>query len=80
MKVTVYAVQMYNIPDPYSKTESYVNQEPFCANLFNMRNVPFGFVHYPLPDKTDGFPFWFDINLSEDQAQYWCVPSSSLCE
>ena len=63
--------QVYNILDPFAKTESYVNQAPYCANLFNMRNVPFGFFHFPLPGKTDGFPIWFDINLSEDQAQYW---------
>lgn len=65
------ADQVYNLADPFSKTDSFVNLEPFCANLYNMRNVPFGFFHYPLSDKQDGFPVWFDINLSEDQAQYW---------
>eukprot|EP00892_Ulva_mutabilis_P009580 jgi/Ulvmu1/6995/UM033_0053.1 len=65
------ADQVYNLVDPFAKTESFVNLNPFCANLYNMRNVPFGFFHHPLSDKPDGFPVWFDINLSEDQAQYW---------
>jgi hypothetical protein len=63
--------QIYNRPDPYSKSGSFVNKPPYCANLFNMRNAPLGFHHYSLPGKPDGFPVWIDINLSEDQAQYW---------
>jgi Polycystin cation channel len=63
--------QVYDLPDPYSKTDALVNRAPYCANLYNMRNVPFGFFHYSLADTPDGFPVWFDINLSEDQAQYW---------
>jgi Polycystin cation channel len=63
--------RVYNVPDPYSKSDAVVNKEPYCANLYNMRNVPFGFFSIPLGDKTSGFPVWIDINLSEDQAQYW---------
>jgi Polycystin cation channel len=62
---------VYDLEDPYSKTGALVNKAPYCANIFNMRDVPFGFFHYSLEDKPDGFPVWFDINLSEDQAQYW---------
>jgi hypothetical protein len=63
--------QIYNQVDPYSKSGGLVNKPPYCANLFNMRNAPLGFHHYPLPGKPDGFPVWIDINLSEDQAQHW---------
>lgn len=62
---------VHGLVDPYSKSGALVNEPPFCANLFNMRDVPFGFFHEPLEGKPDGFPVWFDINLSEDQAQYW---------
>jgi hypothetical protein len=65
------ADQMYNETDPYSKSQGLVNEPPYCANLYNMRNVPYGFFHHSLPEKTAGFPIWMDINLSEDQAQYW---------
>ena len=63
--------QVYNVPDPYSKSDAVVNKPPYCANLYNMRDVPFGFFPDELNGKTSGFPVWIDINLSEDQAQYW---------
>ena len=63
--------RVYNVPDPYSKSGAVVNKEPYCANLYNMRDVPFGFFSTELKEKTSGFPVWVDINLSEDQAQYW---------
>ena len=63
--------RVYNIDDPYSKSGATVNRPPYCANLYNMRDVPFGFHSHELEGKTSGFPVWIDINLSEDQAQYW---------
>ena len=48
-----------------------VNEPPYCANLFNMRDAPLGFHHHALEGKPDGFPVWIDINLSEDEAQRW---------
>ena len=65
------ADQIYNNEDPFSTSGAYVNEPPYCANLYNLRNVPYGLFHHNLEGKTAGFPVWFDINLSEDQAQYW---------
>lgn len=61
----------YDIPDPYSKAERYVNREPFCAELFNIRGVPYGFRSFLLEGKDTGFPVFFDINLSEAEAKKW---------
>lgn len=60
----------YNILDPASEG-MIVNSEPFCAELFNARSMPFGFRHFDLKGKEKGFPFLFDINLSEKEAQRW---------
>jgi hypothetical protein len=35
------------------------------------RGLPFAFHHMPLKDLPDGFPIWFDINLSQDGASTW---------
>lgn len=35
------------------------------------RSLPYAFHHLPLSGLPDGFPIWFDINLSEDGAQTW---------
>eukprot|EP00210_Caulerpa_lentillifera_P005376 g5138.t1 len=61
----------YERINPYSTSLEYVNQAPFCIELFNMRNLPYGFRSFPLRGKTNGFPFWFDINLSEHEADLW---------
>eukprot|EP00192_Tetraselmis_astigmatica_P001702 CAMPEP_0117652658 /NCGR_PEP_ID=MMETSP0804-20121206/2750_1 /TAXON_ID=1074897 /ORGANISM="Tetraselmis astigmatica, Strain CCMP880" /LENGTH=1606 /DNA_ID=CAMNT_0005458731 /DNA_START=90 /DNA_END=4910 /DNA_ORIENTATION=+ len=59
---------MYDLVDPVNEGAS-TNPAPYCAELFNERNIPWGFHHYPLKHFEDGFPVWFDINLSEDVAQ-----------
>lgn len=56
-------------PSILVRNEDY--EAPWCANLFNLRHLPYGFFHFPLVERTEGFPIWFDINLSEDQASYW---------
>lgn len=61
----------YDRVNPYSNALEYVNQAPFCIELFNMRNLPYGFRSFPLKGKSQGFPFWFDINLSEFEADLW---------
>jgi len=61
-----------NLTDPtYNITvlNQTVNMEPFCAELFNARNLPYAFYYFPLKSKTDGFPVFFDINLGEQGAQ-----------
>ena len=58
----------FNVPDPFSPGE-ITNAEPFCAELFNSRDMPWGFHHFPMDYFEDGFPVWFDINLSEEMAE-----------
>ncbi|KAI8467677.1 MAG: hypothetical protein J3K34DRAFT_480735 [Monoraphidium minutum] len=48
-----------------------VNPEPYCAELYNARSVPYGFHHFPLPGAPPGFPVWLDINLSQGGAATW---------
>ena len=64
-------IQVYDILDPYSSTQKLVNQRPYCSNLYSMRNLPYGFFHFPIEHQPAGFPVWFDINLSEQEAQFW---------
>uniref|UniRef100_A0A061RIA9 Polycystin cation channel family n=1 Tax=Tetraselmis sp. GSL018 TaxID=582737 RepID=A0A061RIA9_9CHLO len=58
----------YDLDDPINPGAK-INPKPFCAELFNERNIPWGFHHFALDDYEDGFPVWFDINLSEGMAQ-----------
>mmetsp|Transcript_27128 Transcript_27128/g.48350 ORF Transcript_27128/g.48350 Transcript_27128/m.48350 type:complete len:1606 (-) Transcript_27128:382-5199(-) len=58
----------FAIPDPVNPG-AFTNYAPYCAELFNERNIPWGFHHFPLDYFESGFPVWFDINLSEDEAQ-----------
>ncbi|KXZ51016.1 hypothetical protein GPECTOR_14g257 [Gonium pectorale] len=48
-----------------------VNPAPYCAELFNPQKLPYAFHFFPLADKGNGFPVWFDINLSQDGAKAW---------
>ncbi|PNW70325.1 hypothetical protein CHLRE_17g715300v5 [Chlamydomonas reinhardtii] len=48
-----------------------VNPAPYCAELYNPQELPYAFHFFPLSGKDDGFPVWFDINLSQDGAQTW---------
>ncbi|KAK9819873.1 hypothetical protein WJX72_003501 [[Myrmecia] bisecta] len=60
----------YNIPDPAAPTVRTTNPPPYCAELFNARNLPYGFRSYHLSKLGgDSFPVWFDINLSAADAQ-----------
>ena len=43
-------------------------REPFCPKLFNTKEVPYAFHYMPMDGFADGFPVFFDINLSEDGA------------
>lgn len=69
----------YNCSDPmlvpypatYNDSSTTSNQRPYCKELFNMYNIPYGFKAKNLPGFTDGFPFFFDINLSADVAGAW---------
>eukprot|EP00238_Polyblepharides_amylifera_P010194 CAMPEP_0196599430 /NCGR_PEP_ID=MMETSP1081-20130531/94852_1 /TAXON_ID=36882 /ORGANISM="Pyramimonas amylifera, Strain CCMP720" /LENGTH=1166 /DNA_ID=CAMNT_0041925201 /DNA_START=11 /DNA_END=3511 /DNA_ORIENTATION=+ len=51
----------------YPANSKYVH--PYCAELFNEKLVPFGFHVLSLPGYKEGFPAFFDINLSADRAQ-----------
>lgn len=47
------------------------NFAPYCSELYNPRDIPYGFRHKSLPGYDAGFPYFFDINLSADEAQRW---------
>ena len=73
-----YLIRSNPIPSPLPRrlrtignTTNVVNKYPYCAELFNPNNVPYGFKAIKLAGLDDGYPIWFDINLSEDQAQRW---------
>jgi len=40
---------------------------PHChaARHLHRRHVPYAFRHFKLPGAQEGFPVWFDINLSQ---------------
>lgn len=69
----------YNCSDPllvpfpatYNLSSTTSNQPPYCKELFNPYNIPYGFKAKNLPGFEDGFPFFFDINLSADVATAW---------
>ncbi|GLC33126.1 hypothetical protein PLESTB_000367500 [Pleodorina starrii] len=48
-----------------------VNPAPYCAELYNPQKLPYAFHFFPLEGKDDGFPVYFDINLSQEGAQAW---------
>jgi hypothetical protein len=43
----------------------------FSRSLSPLRNVPYGFHHFPLSGAPPGFPVWLDINLSQAGAATW---------
>eukprot|EP00883_Tetradesmus_obliquus_P001212 jgi/Sobl393_1/11292/SZX78320.1 len=59
----------FDIIEPATKLK--VNAQPYCAELFNPRNTPYAFWHLPLANLPDGYPLFFDINLSQVGAQTW---------
>ncbi|GLI64894.1 hypothetical protein VaNZ11_008286 [Volvox africanus] len=52
-------------------TKQVVNPRPYCAELYNPQKLPYAFHVFELDGKEDGFPVYFDINLSQDGAQAW---------
>jgi hypothetical protein len=63
-------MQLYNIDHPTIPGE-VINPAPYCAQLFNPRNQPWGFTTVDLPGHRPGFPIWFDINLSHEAMHRW---------
>ena len=55
----------------YQANTSVSNAAPFCQELFNVYNLPYGFFAKDLPGFTGGYPFFFDINLGLQVAQSW---------
>lgn len=52
------------------QTLTTTNPEPYCAELYNARELPYGFFSFDLPQLFGkGFPVFFDINLSADEVQ-----------
>ena len=52
------------------QTSATSNPEPYCAELYNARELPYGFFSFDLPQLFgEGFPVFFDINLSADEVQ-----------
>ena len=54
-----------------SSATTHGNHYPFCQELFNGRDIPYGFRHKSIPGFEAGFPYFFDINLSADDAKRW---------
>ena len=53
-------------------TNITANNAPYCAELFNSRDVPWGFHSMDISkDYKNGFPFLIDINLDAAGAQRW---------
>ncbi|KAA6428169.1 MAG: hypothetical protein FRX49_01765, partial [Trebouxia sp. A1-2] len=53
-----------------AQTSATSNPEPYCAELYNARDLPYGFFSFDLPQLFgQGFPVFFDINLSADDVQ-----------
>ncbi|KAF5825832.1 hypothetical protein DUNSADRAFT_6611, partial [Dunaliella salina] len=65
----------YNVPkrDRAYGREIITNERPRCTQLFSLNELPYAFQHIPLKTKRDGFPAFFDINLSEQEAQDWAT-------
>ncbi|KAL0022694.1 hypothetical protein WJX77_001966 [Trebouxia sp. C0004] len=62
----------YNIPntDTAVTTSATSNPDPYCSELYNARDLPYGFFSFDLPQLFgQGFPVFFDINLSADDVQ-----------
>jgi hypothetical protein len=69
---TEFANPALGVYPTYNTTNgSTANQAPFCMELFNPRDIPYGFRHKSIPGFSDGFPYFFDINLSADEAERW---------
>lgn len=47
------------------------NAQPYCAELFSPRSLPYGFHATTLRQFGDGFPVLFDINLDAAAALNW---------
>ncbi len=48
------------------------NNPPYCAELFNSRDIPWGFHSMDISSSyKNGFPFLIDINLDAAGAQRW---------
>ena len=42
--------------------------DKYCVNLYNEKLLPYAFKAHPLAGRSDGFPVWIDINLSQSRA------------
>ena len=47
------------------------NARPFCKELFADTRVPYGFFPADTKRFENGYPVFFDINLSKDNAARW---------
>ena len=53
-------------------TNITANNAPYCAELFNSRDIPWGFHSMDISNSyKEGFPFLIDINLDAAGAQRW---------
>lgn len=60
----------YNLP--VEGTDFTANPKPYCAELFNPRNISWGFHSMDISSSyKNGFPFLIDINLDAAGAQRW---------
>lgn len=70
------ATKLYNCSAEFGAAASYDaaggnNYSPFCKQLFDQNRIPYGFHPANTQRFTNGYPVFFDINLSKDNAIRW---------
>ena len=69
------AAKLYNCSGKFGSGATYDavagNKAPFCTQLFDDNRVPYAFFPANSKRYTDGYPVFFDINLSKDNAARW---------
>mmetsp|Transcript_39231 Transcript_39231/g.47511 ORF Transcript_39231/g.47511 Transcript_39231/m.47511 type:complete len:1596 (-) Transcript_39231:688-5475(-) len=63
--------QYYDCNLETTATYTEDNPYPYCTELYNTQLRPYGFFQWDLQGYEDGFPVFFDINLSELRAAQW---------
>ena len=64
------AVQSYDV-EHSTLPDRIINEEPFCEQYFNSRNMPWGFHSANVAGHPAGYPIWLDVNLSHHELLRW---------
>jgi len=69
------AARLYNCSRDFGAAATYDaatgNTAPFCTQLFDTNQVPYGFFTADTKRFRNGYPVFLDINLSKDNAARW---------